>query len=163
MRVREDGTVFVITGDIPAMWLRDSAAQVRPLLALAEDFPPVVELVAGVLRLQVEQVLIDPYANAFRDRPPWVFERKYELDSLCAPLSLAWLLWRTTGSTAHIDGRFRRGRARDRRALAARAIPRARLIRLPPTIRPPDRLASGQGTGEASRPDRDDLVGVPPE
>ena len=107
MRVREDGTVFVITGDIPAMWLRDSAAQVRPLLALAEDFPPVVELVAGVLRLQVEQVLIDPYANAFRDRPPWVFERKYELDSLCAPLSLGWLLWRTTGSTAHIDARFR--------------------------------------------------------
>ena len=107
VRVRDDGTVFVITGDIPAMWLRDSAAQVRPLLALAQDFPPVVDLVAGVLRLQVEQVLIDPYANAFHDRPPWVFERKYELDSLCAPLSLGWLLWRTTGSTAHVDGRFR--------------------------------------------------------
>jgi hypothetical protein len=107
VRVHGDGMVFVITGDIPAMWLRDSAAQVRPLLALAQDSPTIVDLVAGVLRLQVEQVLIDPYANAFRDRPPWVFERKYELDSLGAPLSLAWLLWRTTGSTAHIDGRFR--------------------------------------------------------
>ena len=120
VRLREDGTVFVVTGDIPAMWLRDSAAQVKPLLALAGDAPSVVDLVAGVLRSQVEQVLIDPYANAFnpgptgarvrrdfRDQSPWVFERKYELDSLSAPLSLAWQLWRATGSVAHVDERFR--------------------------------------------------------
>lgn len=115
-----DGTVYVVTGDIPAMWLRDSAAQVRPLLALAGDVPAVIDLAVGVLRSQVEQVLIDPYANAFnpgptgarvrrdfRDQSPWVFERKYELDSLCAPLSLAWLLWRATGSVGHVDVRFR--------------------------------------------------------
>ncbi len=120
VRVRGDGTVYVVTGDIPAMWLRDSAAQVRPLLLIARDAPEVVDLVAGVLRSQVEQVLIDPYANAFnpgptgervrrdfRDQSPWVFERKYELDSLCAPLSLGWLIWQTTGSSAHVDVRFR--------------------------------------------------------
>lgn len=105
--VQDDGAVFVLTGDIPAMWLRDSAAQVRPLLALADALPGVVELVAGVLRLQVEQVLLDPRANAFAAGPA-VFERKYELDSLCAPLQLAWLLWRVTGSAAHADARFLR-------------------------------------------------------
>jgi uncharacterized protein len=121
---REDGTVFVITGDIRAMWLRDSAAQVRPLLVLADELPELVDLVAGVLRAQVEHVLIDPHANAFnpgptgavmrrdfRDQSPWVFERKYAVDSLCAPLTLAWLLWRTTGSTGHADARFREAAA----------------------------------------------------
>ena len=121
---RGDGGVFVLTGDIPAMWLRDSAAQVRPLLALAPRLPEVAELVAGVLRVQVEQVLIDPWANAFNDGPtgarvrrdfpdqsPWVFERKYAVDSLCAPLTLAWLLRETTGSLAHVDDRFREAAA----------------------------------------------------
>jgi uncharacterized protein len=103
---RDDGTVYVVTGDIPAMWLRDSAAQVRPLLALAPQEPGIVDLVTGVLRLQIECVLTDPRANAFTPGAT-VFERKYELDSLCAPLMLAWLVWRTTGSHAHLDPRFR--------------------------------------------------------
>jgi uncharacterized protein len=117
---RPDGSVFVITGDIPAMWLRDSAAQVRPLLALSRSVPGVVDLVAGVLRTQVEQVLTDPRANAFneaptgaamrrdfRDQSPWVYERKYAVDSLCAPITLAWLLREATGSVDHIEARFR--------------------------------------------------------
>jgi meiotically up-regulated gene 157 (Mug157) protein len=122
---RPDGSVFVITGDIPAMWLRDSTAQVRPLLALAADVPSVVELVTGVLRTQIEQVLVDPRANAFnaaptgavmrrdfRDQSPWVYERKYAIDSLCAPITLAWLIWQTTGSLEHVDDRFREMAAR---------------------------------------------------
>lgn len=109
MTKRRDGTVYVITGDIPAMWLRDSTAQVRPLLTLAADVPDVVDLMTGVLRLQVEQVLVDPWANAFDIAPDGsvrVFERKYELDSLCAPLQLGWLLWQATASTSHVDARF---------------------------------------------------------
>jgi meiotically up-regulated gene 157 (Mug157) protein len=117
---RGDGAVYVVTGDIPAMWLRDSAAQVRPLLALAPALPAAADLATGVLRAQVEQVLIDPRANAFNpgptgaavrrdfhDQSPWVFERKYAVDSLCAPLALAWELWRATGSVEHVDARFR--------------------------------------------------------
>jgi meiotically up-regulated gene 157 (Mug157) protein len=119
--IRADGTAFVVTGDIPAMWLRDSAAQVAPLLALADAVPAVVELVTSVLRSQVGQVGIDPRANAFNPEPngmairrdfagqsPWVFERKYAVDSLCAPLTLAWRLWQATGSLAHVDDGFQR-------------------------------------------------------
>jgi meiotically up-regulated gene 157 (Mug157) protein len=96
-----DGSIFVITGDIPAMWLRDSTWQVRPLLASASD-SEVAEIIADVLKRQLEYVLIDPYANAFNpeadgncwhkdfpDQSPWVFERKFELDSLAAVLDLA--------------------------------------------------------------------------
>ncbi len=117
---REDGAAFVITGDIPAMWLRDSGAQVAALLALADEVPEVVDLAAGVLRTQVEQVLMDPRANAFNPGPsglaihragepcsPWVFERKYAVDSLCAPLWLAWRLWQASGRLGHVDARFR--------------------------------------------------------
>jgi uncharacterized protein len=119
--MRDDGSAFVITGDIPAMWLRDSAAQVAPLLALASRVPVSTDLVRAVLRTQVEQVLIDPRANAFNPDPsgvtirrdfrpqsPWVFERKYAVDSLCAPLSLAWRIWRATGSLDHVDEGFQR-------------------------------------------------------
>lgn len=114
----EDGSIFVITGDIPAMWLRDSSWQVRPLLASVND-QEVIKLIADVSRRQVEFVLIDPYANAFNpapngncwhkdfeDQSPWVFERKFELDSLAAVLDLAVRLYLPTGYTAHFTERF---------------------------------------------------------
>ena len=100
----EDGGAFVITGDIPAMWLRDSAAQVMQYLRFAKSCPSVRDLIKGLLKKQFQFILIDPYANAFNreangmghptDLPhqlPWVWERKFELDSLCYPL---WLLTR---------------------------------------------------------------------
>jgi meiotically up-regulated gene 157 (Mug157) protein len=120
MRPQPDGTTFVITGDIPAMWLRDSAAQVRPYLILAADDTSFADLIEGVVRRQLRSILLDPYANAFNERDdgrghqddltemsPWVWERKYEIDSLCYPLQLAYLLWRATGRTAHFDDTFR--------------------------------------------------------
>ena len=115
-----DGTTFVITGDIPAMWLRDSAAQVRPYLALAPADAQIADLLEGVVRRQLRYILHDPYANAFNEGPnshghqrdltqmsPLVWERKYEVDSLCYPLQLAYLLWRATGRTSHFDQTFR--------------------------------------------------------
>lgn len=113
--------VFVRTGDIPAMWLRDSTAQMRPYLALATD-PEIGDALVGVSRRQIRCVLLDPYANAFNDGPTdahgeptdlpapgsWVWERKYELDSLCAPLQLAYAIWRATGRADHLDDAFRR-------------------------------------------------------
>ena len=113
-----DGSIFVITGDIPAMWLRDSTWQVRPLLASAHDLE-VAQIIADVSRRQVEYVLLDPYANAFNptadgncwhkdfsDQSPWVFERKFELDSLAAVLDLAIRLHLVSGFTSHFTERF---------------------------------------------------------
>jgi uncharacterized protein len=119
MRLLPDRTAFVLTGDIPAMWLRDSTAQVRPYLAVASADPSIADLLEAVVRRQLAFARLDPYANAFkarpgppgdrRDRPvphPRVWERKYEADSLSWPLLLAHDLWRATGRTAHLDEAF---------------------------------------------------------
>ncbi|WP_172256792.1 glycoside hydrolase family 125 protein [Saccharibacillus deserti] len=121
LKPQGDGTTFVITGDIPAMWLRDSAAQVRPFLTASED-PEIGGLIEGVVRRQFDCLLRDPYANAFNetdngnghqgdetDSTPWIWERKYEIDSLCYPIQLAYLLWKNAGRTSQFDDRFRQG------------------------------------------------------
>jgi len=115
-----DRTTFVITGDIPAMWLRDSAAQLRPFLVPAGEDEELADLIEGLVRRQAAFILLDPYANAFNEGPngqghqndatkmnPWLWERKYEIDSLCYPIQLAYLLWKNTGRTTQFDQTFR--------------------------------------------------------
>ncbi|NJP40480.1 glycoside hydrolase family 125 protein [Oscillospiraceae bacterium HV4-5-C5C] len=108
--ISTDGSFFILTGDIPAMWLRDSSAQVRHYLAAAPAQPLFARLVKGVLHRQMHCILADPYANAFNreaDGSGWqddlttmspaVWERKYEIDSLCHPFHLAWDYFQATG------------------------------------------------------------------
>ena len=113
----------VLTGDIAAMWLRDSSAQVWPYLPLAGKDRPLRDLLEGVVRRQVRCLLIDPYANCFMadlNAPPLegsrkdatemkqgVGERKYELDSLCYPIRLAHGYWKNTGDTAPFDSAWK--------------------------------------------------------
>lgn len=92
-----DGTTYVITGDIGAMWLRDASAQVRPYLFFAGD-PQVRQMLRGVILREAKDVEADPYANAF-NRDYQVAEEKFELDSLLYPIDLAWTYWKQTGDT----------------------------------------------------------------
>jgi len=114
-----DNSTFLITGDIPAMWLRDSAAQVFPYLLPAKTDHELGNLIVGLIKRQCEFIIIDPYANAFNEAAnghghqhdktqmnPWVFERKYEIDSLCYPIRLAYLFWKTTQRTDMFDTTF---------------------------------------------------------
>lgn len=118
----EQNMTHVITGDIPAMWLRDSAAQLRPYIFLARENEEIRELIAGLVRRQFLCITIDEYANAFNEAPngacwekddpnqnPWVWERKFEVDSLCYPLQLAYLLWKNTGCVTQFEGAFQEG------------------------------------------------------
>lgn len=114
---------FVITGDIDAMWLRDSAAQVWPYLQFAKEDPRLKMLIEGVVRRHARMVLIDPYANAFmrnssipalswavHDKTtmlPGVGERKWEVDSLCYVVRLAHGYWQSTGDTAPFDSQWK--------------------------------------------------------
>jgi meiotically up-regulated gene 157 (Mug157) protein len=107
---------FVITGDIDAMWLRDSTAQVWPYLPLMKEDTKLKSMVAGLINRQTQCIIIDPYANAFYDGPkesewskdatdmkPMLHERKWELDSLCYAIRLAYHYWKSTGDTTPFD------------------------------------------------------------
>lgn len=113
---------YVITGDIDAMWLRDSSAQVYPYLSLANEDEKLKNLLKGVINKQVECVLLDPYANAFfddankisewkedlTDMKPGIHERKWEVDSLCYVMRLSYNYWKITGDSSIFDADWKK-------------------------------------------------------
>lgn len=112
----EDDDAFVITGDIPAMWLRDSTSQVEHYLPFVKNNENLKDLFTGLIKRQMKCILIDPYANAFNRESngqkwdnditkdsPWVWERKYEIDSLCYPVRLIYKYWKESGDTSFFN------------------------------------------------------------
>ncbi|MBC7935260.1 MAG: glycoside hydrolase family 125 protein [Rhizobacter sp.] len=112
---------YIITGDIDAMWMRDSTAQVWPYLSLINKDEKLKKLIEGVIRRQTNYIHHDPYANAFykddkqvsewksdkTDMKPGVHERKWEIDSLCYPIRLAYNYWKKTNDTTPFDEKWK--------------------------------------------------------
>lgn len=112
---------YVITGDIDAMWLRDSSAQVWPYLQFVNEDEPLKKLIAGVINHQTKCILKDPYANAFygdanqvgewksdfTEMLPGVHERKWEIDSLCYPIRLAYNYYKKTNDKSPFDATWK--------------------------------------------------------
>jgi meiotically up-regulated gene 157 (Mug157) protein len=108
---------FVITGDIDAMWLRDSSAQMFPYVPYVNDDADLRKLIQGVINRHARSVLIDPYANAFNydasKKSEWyrdstdmkmdLHERKWEVDSLCYVIRLAYKYWQVSGDISLFD------------------------------------------------------------
>ena len=168
----------VITGDIPAMWLRDSSAQVWPYLPLAAKDEPLRALLEGVIRRQARCILIDPYANAFMadlNAPPleWsrkdktdlkqgVGERKYELDSLCYPIRLAHGYWKQTGDTRPFDARWQQAMTlvvADHDGAAAQA--RRRSLQIPARVVYLNRNAARRRLRKSCQPSRTHRLRLP--
>lgn len=113
----DDNKFFMITGDIPALWLRDSLLQVEHYLPFMDESPSLKAMIKDLLDFHMKAILIDPYANAFNKEANGmrihhddvtslkdeIWERKYELDSLCASLRLLSLYIENTGDYDYLD------------------------------------------------------------
>lgn len=115
-----ENDAFVITGDIPAMWLRDSSAQVKNYLPIMPESEEIKSVISKVVARQMHSVLMDPYANAFNfegnghghtdditEMDPWVWERKYEIDSLCYAIRLAYQYYTVTKDMTMFTDEFK--------------------------------------------------------
>ena len=115
-----DEETFILTGDIPAMWLRDSVCQIRPFLLFSKNHEEIQDMLIGLVKKQIKLINLDPYANAFNETAngkghqndntemsPHIWERKYEIDSLCYPIQLSYLLWKITGRIDHFSNEFK--------------------------------------------------------
>lgn len=112
----ENIDTFIITGDIPAMWLRDSTSQIEHYLPFINEHDGLKKLFIGLINRQVFCILHEPYANAFNKTAngqkwdnditkdsPWVWERKYEIDSLCFPVRLIYKYWKKSNDSSFFN------------------------------------------------------------
>jgi meiotically up-regulated gene 157 (Mug157) protein len=119
---------FVITGDINALWLRDSSAQMQTYVHLSSKDAGLRRVFHGLIQRQARCILLDSYANAYMEDPtaksnlsaindktdmkPGVAERKWEIDSLCYTMRLAHGYWTATHDKAPFDALWSQSAAR---------------------------------------------------
>lgn len=114
----KNNEAFVITGDIPAMWLRDSSVQVKHYIPYVNEVEGLGAVIESLIKRQIGFIIHDPYANAFNSEANWhghkdetdlspiVWERKYEIDSLCYPIWLSYSYYKSTGRTNIFNKNF---------------------------------------------------------
>ena len=172
---RDDTVVY--TGDIHAMWLRDSGAQVWPYLQLANKDEHLRSMLAGVIRRQFKCIELDPYANAFLDpydpnpdhqwmsdqtqMRPELHERKWEIDSLCYPLRLAYEYWLVTGDDSVFDEHWMAAIEHTQDLPRAAAQGGCRPLYVHACDRPPARYGLQHGQGQSGESRRADRFGIP--
>ncbi|KAH8827769.1 Six-hairpin glycosidase-like protein [Flagelloscypha sp. PMI_526] len=127
---KDQNLAFIITGDITAQWLRDTANQFAhylPLLSLDQEL---AALVKAVINNEARYVAEYPYCGSFQPPPEsglspshndWadgvtvnppvnnqtVFECKYELDSLCGFLKLSRGYYNRTQDASFINDNWK--------------------------------------------------------
>ena len=87
LRVHDDRTTFLLTGDIPAMWLRDSTAQMRPYLVLAREDEEIRDLIAITKKTdsgEIEEV--DASAMTKKERKALVKKLEKEMQQAASAL-----------------------------------------------------------------------------
>jgi meiotically up-regulated gene 157 (Mug157) protein len=104
--LQDDGTMYVQTGDIPAMWLRDSSAQTLPYVRFTDAIPAFRPIVRAVIDRNARNVLTEPHANAFTAGYK-IWEEKWEPDSLAYPVTLIYAYWRQTHDRSIFTPRVR--------------------------------------------------------
>ena len=95
-----------------------------PYVALCKKDEQLRLLIAGVINRQTKLIQIDRYANGFThgaessewatdltEMKPYVHERKWEIDSLCYPIRLAYQYWKVTGDTSVFDQEWKKSMA----------------------------------------------------
>jgi meiotically up-regulated gene 157 (Mug157) protein len=121
-----DSDSFIITGDIEALWLRDSMNQMLPYLPYMteeSDGGALMSLSRGLIKRQANCLSIDSFANAYnyntslplghqddQRTPPmtWgVYEGKYEVDSPLAFLKLSYWHHKLSGDSKPFDDAWR--------------------------------------------------------
>lgn len=115
-KLKSDNTTFTITGDIPAMWVRDSCAQINPYVSMAKGNPELQRVISGTILRHAKHFNSNypdaPFINSWKDDySPW--EYKYEPDGVAYLTRLASNYTKTTGDTswAHQTGDFDAHRA----------------------------------------------------
>lgn len=121
VKILEDGSAYILTGDISVMWLRDSSEQVMQYVRFADVDEDVRTLIRALLKRQMFYIQCDPYANSFNQEPnnegfvgdeceksPWVWERKFEIDSLCYPIYLSYRYWKQSGDASIFNDEYQK-------------------------------------------------------